>query len=218
VDFAILGDEETCTGDPARRMGEEMLFQAQAQTVIETMKQYKFKRLVTTCPHCFNTHKNEYPQFGAGAGTEYEVIHHTQLLSELIGKGKLTPVQPINQKITYHDPCYVGRYNDVYDEPRDILGKIPGVQLNEVPEWNRQRAMCCGGGGGNAWLEGWGKKNVNTIRLEQIQKAEPETLAVSCPFCMVMFDDAAKNRGVDEQLARKDIAELLLESLGPEQA
>lgn len=218
VDFAILGEEETCTGDPARRMGEELLFQAQAQTNIETLKQYKFKRMVTTCPHCFNTHKNEYPQFGAGAGKDYEVVHHTQLLAELMTQGKLTPLQPINQTVTYHDPCYVGRYNDVYEEPRDILGKIPGIKLAEVPEWNRQRAMCCGGGGGNAWLEGWGKKNVNVIRLEQIQQAEPQTLALSCPFCMVMFDDAAKNRGVDEQLARKDIAELLLESLAPEKA
>jgi Fe-S oxidoreductase/nitrate reductase gamma subunit len=213
VDFAILGDEETCTGDPARRMGEELLFQQQAQTNIETMHQYTFKRVVTTCAHCFNTVKNEYPQLGGRAGSDYEVIHHTQLLAELVAQGKLTPSEPVNEKVAYHDPCYVGRYNDVYDEPRKLLESIPGVELVEAPEWNRERAMCCGGGGGNVWLEGWGNKGVNVIRLEQLRKEEPQTLAVGCPFCMVMFEDAAKNTGVDETLARKDVAEILLQSL-----
>jgi Fe-S oxidoreductase len=216
VDFAILGEEECCTGDPARRMGEELLFQQQAQTNIETMNQYKFKRIVTTCAHCFNSIKNEYPQFGGTAGVDYEVIHHTEYLAELIEEGKLKPTEAVNERITYHDPCYIGRYNDVYEEPRNVLKSIPGVELVEAPEWNRQRAMCCGGGGGNAWMEGWGKENINVIRLEQIQKAEPQTLAVACPYCMVMFEDAAKNTGVDETLARKDVAEILLQSLGPD--
>jgi Fe-S oxidoreductase/nitrate reductase gamma subunit len=214
VDFAILGDEETCTGDPARRMGEELLYQAKAQENIETIKQYTFKRLVTTCAHCFNTHKNEYPQFGGTAGVDYQVIHHTELLAELVAQGKLTPTVPVNEKVAYHDPCYIGRYNDVYDQPRSVLAHIPGVEIVEAPEWNRERAMCCGGGGGNVWLEGWGKKGVNVIRLEQLQKARPDTIAMGCPFCMVMFEDAAKNTGVDETLARKDVAELLLQSLG----
>ncbi|MEM8532566.1 MAG: heterodisulfide reductase-related iron-sulfur binding cluster [Chloroflexota bacterium] len=214
VDFAILGDEETCTGDAARRMGEELLFAQQAETVIETMHQYKFKRIVTTCPHCFNTIKNDYPQFGGKAGVDYEMIHHTQLLAELVAEGKLNPTNTVSERVVYHDPCYIGRYNDVYDEPRTLLQRIPGVELVEAPEWNRQRAMCCGGGGGNAWMEGWGKKDVNVIRLEQLQKDDPNTLALSCPFCMVMFDDAAKNTGVDETLPRKDVAELLLESVG----
>ncbi len=216
VDFAILGEEETCTGDPARRMGEELLYQQQAQTNIETMKQYRFKRLVTTCAHCFNTHKNEYQQFGGRPGVDYEVIHHTQLLAELVAQGKLKPTQPVNERVAYHDPCYIGRYNDVYDEPRALLASIPGLELVEAPEWNRERAMCCGGGGGNVWMEGWGKEGINVIRLEQIQKAEPSTLAMGCPFCMVMFEDAAKNTGVDETLARRDVAELLLQSLPPE--
>ena len=214
VDFAILGDEETCTGDAARRMGEELLFAQQAETVIETMHQYKFKRIVTTCPHCFNTIKNDYPQFGGKADVDYEMVHHTQLLAELVAEGKLNPTNTVSGRVVYHDPCYIGRYNDVYDEPRTLLQRIPGVELVEAPDWNRQRAMCCGGGGGNAWMEGWGKKDVNVIRLEQLQKDEPNTLALSCPFCMVMFDDAAKNTGVDETLPRKDIAELLLESVG----
>jgi Fe-S oxidoreductase/nitrate reductase gamma subunit len=214
VDFAILGEEETCTGDPARRMGEELLYQQQAQTNIETMKQYTFKRLVTTCAHCYNTQKNEYPQFGGTPGVDYEVIHHTQLLAELVAQGKLTPTEQVNERVAYHDPCYIGRYNDVYDEPRTLLASIPGLELVEAPEWNRERAMCCGGGGGNVWMEGWGKKGVNVIRLEQLQKAEPTTVAMGCPFCMVMFEDAAKNTGVDETLARKDVAELLLQSVG----
>jgi Fe-S oxidoreductase len=214
VDFAILGEEETCTGDPARRMGEEMLYQQQAQTNIETMQQYSFKKLVTTCAHCFNTIRNEYPQFGGKAGVDYQVIHHTDFLAQLIADGKLTPTEQVNERVAYHDPCYIGRYNDIYDAPRSVLESIPGVELVEAPDWNRERAMCCGGGGGNVWLEGWGKKGVNVIRLEQIQKAQPQTLAVACPFCMVMFEDAAKNTGVDETLARKDVAEILLQSLG----
>lgn len=213
VSFAILGEEETCTGDPARRMGEEFLYQTQAQTNIETMQQYKFKRVVTTCAHCFNTIKNEYPQFGGGAGTTYEVIHHTQFLAGLVKEGKLKPTERVDERVAYHDPCYVGRYNDIYDDPREALAAIPGVELVEVPDRNRGKAMCCGGGGGNVWMEGWGKKGVNVIRLEQIQQAQPTTLAMGCPFCMVMFEDAAKNKGVEETLARRDVAELLLESL-----
>ena len=215
VDFAILGDEETCNGDPARRMGEELLFQSQLQQNVATMKQYAFKKVVTTCPHCFNTIKNEYPQFGGGAGTSYEVLHHTELLASLVAEGRLKPVTPLQEKVAYHDPCYIGRYNDIYDAPRDLLTAIPGLQLVEAPERNRERAMCCGGGGGNVWMEGWGKEQVNYIRLEQLTQNEPQTLAVSCPFCMVMFEDAAKNTGRDTQLRRRDIAELLLDAVTP---
>jgi len=218
VDFAVLADEETCTGDPARRMGEELLYQQMAQTNVGTLGQYTFKRLVTTCAHCFNTIKNEYPQFGGRAGIDYEVIHHTEFLAQLVAEGKLTPTEQVDQRVAYHDPCYIGRYNDVYDAPRSVLQAIPGLELVEAPDWNRERAMCCGGGGGNVWMEGWGKKGVNVIRLEQIQKAAPTTVAVACPFCMVMFEDAAKNTGVDETLARKDVAEILLQSLAPERS
>ncbi len=213
IDFAVLAEEETCTGDPARRMGEELLYQQMAQTNVGTLGQYTFKRLVTTCAHCFNTIKNEYPQFGGRAGIDYQVIHHTDFLAQLVAEGKLTPTKQVNQRVAYHDPCYIGRYNDIYDAPRSVLQAIPGLELVEAPDWNRERAMCCGGGGGNVWLEGWGKKGVNVIRLEQIQKAAPTTVAVACPFCMVMFEDAAKNTGVGETLARQDVAEILLQSL-----
>ncbi len=214
VDFAVLGEEETCTGDPARRMGEELLYQEMAKANVGTLGQYTFKTLVTTCAHCFNTIRNEYPQFGGRAGVDYEVIHHTEFLARLVAQGRLTPNEQVSQRVVYHDPCYIGRYNDVYDAPRSVLQAIPGLQLVEAPDWNRQRAMCCGGGGGNVWLESWGDRNINAIRLEQLQRANPETIAVACPFCMVMFEDATKNKGVDETLARKDVAELLLQSLG----
>lgn len=216
VDFAILGEEETCTGDPARRMGEELLFQTQAEQNIETMGQYRFKQVVTTCAHCFNTIQNEYPQLGGKAGVDYTVVHHTDFLARLVAEGRLKPALPVNERVVYHDPCYIGRYNDIYDSPRELLRSIPGLELTEAPERNRERAMCCGGGGGNVWMEGWGNKNVNVIRLEQLTTNKPETLAVACPFCMVMFEDAAKNTGRDETLKRRDVAELLFDSLEAE--
>ncbi|GIV96580.1 MAG: hypothetical protein KatS3mg057_1237 [Herpetosiphonaceae bacterium] len=213
VDFAILGDEETCTGDPARRMGEELLYEMQAKTNIETFSQYKFKKVITTCAHCFNTIKNEYPQFGGTAGVDYEVIHHTEYLAQLVAEGRLTPTERVEERVAYHDPCYIGRYNDIYDAPRNVLEAIPGLELVEAPEKNREKAMCCGGGGGNVWMEPWGKKPVNTIRLQQLQEANPTTIGIACPFCMIMFEDAAKNTGQGETLGRKDVAELLLASL-----
>ncbi|MFZ9858878.1 MAG: (Fe-S)-binding protein [Roseiflexaceae bacterium] len=216
VDFAILGGEECCTGDPARRMGEELLFKQQAETNVQTLGQYKFKTLVTTCAHCYNSHQNEYVQFGGRAGIDYQVVHHTDYLAQLVREQKLQPVNEVNQKVAYHDPCYIGRYNDIVDSPRELLQSIPGIELVEAPEYNRQRAMCCGGGGGNAWLEGWGDKKTNVIRLEQLRTENPDTIAVACPYCMVMFEDAAKNTGVDEKVARQDVAELLLQSVKTE--
>jgi Fe-S oxidoreductase/nitrate reductase gamma subunit len=215
VDFAILGGEECCTGDPARRMGEELLFKQQAETNVETLGQYKFKQLVTTCAHCYNSHQNEYVQFGGKAGVDYQVVHHTDFLATLVRDQKLTPINEVPQKVAYHDPCYIGRYNDIYDAPRELLQSIPGIQLVEAPGQNRERAMCCGGGGGNAWMEGWGDKKTNVIRLEQLRSENPDTIAVACPYCMVMFEDAAKNTGVDETVARQDVAELLLQSVQP---
>lgn len=216
VDFAILGGEECCTGDPARRMGEELLFKQQAETNVQTLGQYKFKTLVTTCAHCYNSHQNEYVQFGGRAGIDYQVVHHTDYLAQLVREQKLQPVNEVNQKVAYHDPCYIGRYNDIVDSPRELLQSIPGIELVEAPEYNRQRAMCCGGGGGNAWLEGWGDKKTNVIRLEQLRTENPDTIAVACPYCMVMFEDAAKNTGVDDKVARQDVAELLLQSVKTE--
>ena len=143
------------------------------------------------------------------------MLHHTELLASLVAEGRLKPVTPLQEKVAYHDPCYIGRYNDIYDAPRELLTAIPGLQLVEAPEHNRERAKCCGGGGGNVWMEGWGKEQVNYIRLEQLTQSEPQTLAVSCPFCMVMFEDAAKNTGRDTALRRRDVAELLLDAVTP---
>jgi Fe-S oxidoreductase len=141
------------------------------------------------------------------------VVHHTEFLAQLVQDKKLIPVTPVNQKVAYHDPCYIGRYNDIYDAPRELLSSIPGIELVEAPDRNRQRATCCGGGGGNVWMEGWGDKKSNVIRLEQLTVEKPDTVAVACPFCMVMFEDAAKTSGVDETVARQDVAELLLKSV-----
>jgi Fe-S oxidoreductase len=140
-------------------------------------------------------------------------VHHTDFLATLVRDKKLTPVNEVPQKVAYHDPCYIGRYNDIYDAPRELLQSIPGIELVEAPGQNRERAMCCGGGGGNAWMEGWGDKKTNVIRLEQLRTENPDTIAVACPYCMVMFEDAAKNTGVDETVARQDVAELLLKSV-----
>jgi Fe-S oxidoreductase len=194
-------------------MGEELLFKQQAETNVGTLGQYTFKTLVTTCAHCYNSHKNEYSQFGGRAGIDYQVIHHTEYLAGLVRDDKLKPVTEVKQKVAYHDPCYIGRYNDVYDAPRELLESIPGIELVEAPGANRNKAMCCGGGGGNVWMEGYGDKKTSVIRLEQLRTEQPDTIAVACPFCMVMFEDAAKTMGIDDTVARQDVAELLLQSV-----
>jgi len=214
VSFAVLGEEESCTGDPARRIGHEYLYQIQAQTNVETLKSYAFDKVLTLCPHCFNTIKNEYPDFGGS----YTVIHHTELLKELLEQGKLTLSKPLEAVVTYHDSCYLGRHNKIYEQPRDILKKIPGVQIVEM-ERTRGRGMCCGAGGGLMWLEEEPGKRVNERRVEQAQEAvatrqngRPALIASACPFCMTMMEDglAAKKSTMQD----KDVAELVAESMG----
>ncbi len=213
VNFAILGAEESCNGDPARRLGEEYLFQMMCEQNIETLKQYKFQRIVTQCPHCFNTLKNEYRQFGG----EFEVAHHTQFLAQLVGEGKLKPTREMAQTVTFHDSCYLGRYNGIIDEPRRVLGSLPGVTLREMPR-SRERGFCCGGGGGGMWVEVPGERKINQIRLEEALTVEPDTVASACPFCMFMFDLGSKVIGVSENLRLRDISELLSESITDERA
>ena len=208
VDFAILGKEEGCTGDAARRIGNEYLYQTLAKTNIETMNKYQFKKVITACPHCFNTIKNEYPQFGG----HYEVIHHTDFLYELIQEERLTPVRPLPQKVTYHDSCYLGRYNDVYDSPREILKSIPGAEILEA-ELSGSNGRCCGAGGGRMWMEEKTGTRVNHKRLEDLQSVNPNVIASACPFCITMLKDATRDKGVDEQIETKDVVELLAESL-----
>jgi Fe-S oxidoreductase len=208
VSFAILGEEETCTGDPARRLGNEYLFQMLAQQNVETLTNYGVKKIVTHCPHCFNTLKNEYPQFGG----HFEVMHHSQLIARLLQDGRITPTQALRDKVTYHDACYLGRHNDVFAEPRQTLQAIPGLESQEM-RWNQRKGLCCGAGGGHAFMEVNIGRRVNHIRTEQAMETGAAVVATGCPFCMQMFEDGIKAKGVEERMRVQDIAELVAHSL-----
>ena len=212
VKFAVLGPMEACTGDPARRLGMEFLFTMLAQQNIETLNEAGVKKIVATCPHCFNTLANEYPQLGG----HFEVIHHTQLLARLVEEGKLTPITPIDQKITYHDPCFLGRHNKVYRQPRDIMAKVPGVRAQEMHRC-KDRGFCCGAGGARMWMEERLGKRINTERVEEALTTDPDTVSTACPFCLVMLGDAInekKNAGeAKESLEVVDVADLLVRSV-----
>ena len=208
VDFAILGNEEKCTGEPARRLGHEYLYQTLAQGNIETLKRYRFQTIVTACPHCFNTIRNEYPQFDG----HFRVIHHTQLMDELLRAGRLQPAQRDGERITYHDACNLGRYNDVYDEPRRVLAGVTRGTLVEM-KLNRSKGFCCGGGGGRAWVEENEGRRVNQLRVEQAMEVKPDILASACPFCLTMFEDGVKAKEVGDTIKTRDIVELLADRL-----
>ncbi len=212
VDFAILGDEETCTGDPARRSGNEYLFTMLAETNVATLNGYQeqggLKKIVTTCPHCFNTLLNEYPDFGG----KYEVVHHTDFLLGLLAEGKLKPNKPVKARVAFHDSCYLGRYNNIYEPPRRILESIPGVELVEVPYWNKKRGLCCGAGGAQMWMEEQNKDRVNVKRTRQLLATEAQVLASACPFCMTMLTDGIKAESKEEEVKNLDVVELLAES------
>ncbi len=186
VKYAILGAEETCNGDSARRLGNELLFQMLAQQNVETMNGYGVRKIVTNCPHCLNTLKNEYPDFG---GT-FQVVHGTELVADLVAKGKLKLTGRIDKTVSFHDPCYLGRHNDVYDAPRELLSAIPGVSLKELPR-TRDKAMCCGAGGGRMWLDEKIGARINQARYAEIEANGTDAVGVSCPFCMVMLGNAA---------------------------
>ena len=188
VSFAILGNEETCTGDAARRAGNEYLFQMLAQENIETLNRYKVKRIVASCPHCFNTLKHEYPQFG---GT-YDVIHHSQLIAELIDSGQLRlPQRGAGAPIVYHDPCYLGRYNGVYEPARHVLGQATGRPVVEMPR-SRSQSFCCGAGGARNWMEESRGTRINQSRAAEALATGAAALAVACPFCMGMLSDGVR--------------------------
>jgi Fe-S oxidoreductase len=234
VNFAILGPEEQCTGDPARRIGNEYLWQMMAQQNIETLNGYGFNRagalnghnghapgngvagvapkhrtIITACPHCFNTIKNEYPQLGG----DYEVVHHTVFIDRLLADEKLTlPANFDQRKLTYHDPCYIGRYNDIYDEPRHVLTVL---NTNGVTEMRRHRnkSFCCGGGGGRAWMEEKIGKRVNQTRVNEALETGAEVLAAACPFCITMFDDGIKGVEAEDKMQIEDISEIVARAL-----
>jgi Fe-S oxidoreductase len=209
LDFAILGPQELCNGDPARRMGNEYLFQTLAEQNVETMNGAKVRTIVANCPHCFNTLKNEYPDYGGA----YEVVHHTQLLARLIRDGALRPTQEVDELLAYHDPCYLGRHNEVYDEPRDALRRVPGLRTVEMPR-HRERAMCCGAGGARMWMEERIGKRINMERTEEAAATGAATLGVACPYCLIMLDDGAKQLG--DELKVLDVAQVIAESVGGE--
>ncbi len=208
IRFAILGKEEKCTGDPARRLGNEYLAQILMRQNVETLKKYDVKKIVTACPHCFNSLLNEYPDFGG----DYEVIHHTQLLAELMERGVLKPREALSGKYTYHDSCYLARYNGTVEEPRRILSGLPGASAVEM-ERHGDKGFCCGAGGARMWMEEDVGKRVNVARLEQALETAAEAVATACPYCLIMFDDAAKSEN-QEGLGRYDLVELLEKALG----
>jgi Fe-S oxidoreductase len=205
VDFAVLGDAETCCGDPARRAGYEFQFQIMAEQNIEVFKSHNIKQIITACPHCYNTLKNEYPKFGG----DFKVIHYTQFLADLIKQGKLKLTNELNSKITYHDPCYLGRYNNVYLEPRRILQSIPKVKLEEM-ERSHGTSFCCGGGGGLMWIEEQpGTTKINQMRLEDVIKTGADTVVTSCPYCLQMFEESIDHQGIKDKVKAMDLIELV---------
>jgi Fe-S oxidoreductase len=218
VEFAVLGDGETCSGDPARRMGNEFVFQMMAQENVETLNGVfegrvpGMRKIVTTCPHCFNSLGREYPQVGG----EYEVVHHTQLLNQLVEAGRLTPVTPVDRKITYHDPCFLGRHNKVYTPPREILGAVDGLTTQEMHRC-KERGFCCGAGGARMWMEEKIGKRINIERTEEALTLDPDVISTACPFCITMLSDAVNTKQqageAGEHVEVLDVSQILLRSM-----
>ncbi len=214
VSFAVLGPRESCTGDPARRIGNEYLFQTLATANVELLNHVGARKIVAMCPHCFNSLANEYPQLG---GT-YEVVHHTQLLGRLVEEGRLVPVAADDRKVTYHDPCYLGRHNKVYTPPRDVLAAVPGLRTEEMHRC-KERGFCCGAGGARMWMEERIGKRINVERVDEALSLDPDVVSTACPFCLVMLSDAvtakqaAGEARADVEVV--DVAQLLARSLRP---
>ncbi|MEJ8544216.1 heterodisulfide reductase-related iron-sulfur binding cluster [Brevibacillus borstelensis] len=208
VKFAILGNEEKNSGDTARRIGNEFLFQQLAQENIALFEVYGVKKIVTCDPHAFNTFKNEYPEFGLNA----EVYHHSELLAEWVREGRLKPTKEVKERITYHDSCYLGRYNEIYDRPRQILEAIPGVEIAEMKRSGCD-SMCCGAGGGLMWMEEHEGTRVNVARTEQALEVKPTAIASACPYCLTMMNDGVKMKELEEQVKTRDVAEILADAI-----
>ncbi len=208
VRFGILGNEEGCCGDPARRIGNEYLFQMTAEANIETMKGCGVKKILTLCPHCFQTLKNEYPQFGG----EFQVVHHTQFLAELISSGRLKLTKPVDKVITYHDSCYLGRANQIFEAPRKIIQSIPGLKLIEMKR-NHNQSFCCGAGGGRMWMEEHIGTRINQMRTDHAIEIKAELIGTACPYCLTMLGDGIKEKGKAETMAAYDLSELVVQSL-----
>ena len=208
VDFAILGDEERCTGDVARRIGNEFLFQMHAQANAEALNRYGVKRILTTCPHCFNTLKHEYPEFGG----RYQVTHHTEFIARLLRQGQVRLTKSLGQGVAYHDSCYLGRHNRMYAAPRDILSQISGVRAIELDR-HGENGFCCGAGGGMMWLEERTGKRVNVERTEEALRIRPDVVGTACPFCLSMFEDGIRAKDATDTLQVLDLAELVVRAM-----
>jgi Fe-S oxidoreductase/nitrate reductase gamma subunit len=207
VSFGVMA-EERCHGEVARRLGEEYLYQTVTAENVENVKKYSFDKVITHCPHCFNTIKNEYPQFEG----HFEVLHHSVVIADLVRTGRVKPAKATDRTVAFHDSCYLGRYNGIFEAPRETARSVPGLRLIELPR-NRERGLCCGGGGGQMWMETPAKKRVNVIRVEEALAAKPDVVGVACPFCLAMVDLGRKVAGAEETLQVKDISELVAESL-----
>ena len=209
IDFRILGAEEKCNGDTARRLGNEYLAQMMIKENVETLNNYGVKKIVTACPHCYHSLKNEYPQFGGN----FEVIHHSQLIDKILDEEKIELKQSADQKekVTYHDSCYLGRYNNVYDSPRNSLNRVSSIELKEMNR-KKSKGFCCGAGGGRMFLEDEEGGRINVARTEEAMSTGAETVASACPFCMTMMTDGIKHFEKSEEIAVKDIAEIILEN------
>ncbi|WP_425287324.1 (Fe-S)-binding protein [Lutimonas vermicola] len=209
VDFAVLGTEESCTGDPAKRAGNEFLFQMQAVTNIEILNAYEIKKIVTTCPHCFNTLKNEYPELGGS----YEVMHHTEFLKSLLDEGRISIEggKYAGKRITFHDPCYLGRANGIYEAPRDLIRKLE-LELVEMKRC-KSKGLCCGAGGAQMFKDAeQGEKEIFVERTEDALETSPEFIATGCPFCNTMMTDGIKNKEKEHSVTVMDIAELIADA------
>ena len=206
VDFGILGPEENCCGESVRKVGEEDLFQSLAHANIAAFKRHDVKKILVSSPHCYHTFKNEYPALGGN----FEVVHITQLLAEFIEQGRIKPTQSLKKRITYHDPCYLGRHNKIYEEPRRVLNSIPGLEFIELPD-SREDSLCCGGGGGRIWMETKKEERFSDIRIQQALEVGAEVLAICCPYCMLNFDDSLLTMQKEDVLEIKDISEIVNE-------
>ena len=213
VNFAIMGREEKCSGDPARRIGNEFLFEMLAKENIAKLNKYDVKKVITACPHCFNTFRNEYPQYGG----QFEVYHHSEYLAKLVSEGRLKPLAESERKITFHDPCYLGRQNGVYDAPRTLV-KISSRQTPVELERSREKSFCCGGGGGMSFVEEPPDQRVNQERAREILETGADTVAVGCPFCMTMMEDGINARKGSRDVSVMDVSELLWEASQPRAA
>ncbi len=208
VNFGILRAGENCCGESVRKTGDEELFKRLAKENIKTFIDNGVKRILVSSPHCYHTFKNEYPEFMVN----FEVVHISQYLFELMNEGRLEPIREYGKKVTYHDPCYLGRHNGIFDEPREILKKVPGLELKEMPD-SRIDSLCCGGGGGRVWMETQKEERFGGLRIDQAMGVGVQILVTACPYCITMFEDSRVTMGVDEQIEIKDITEIIEEAI-----